>query len=86
MSFRNKKFSNTIYSALKESKSVSLRMLIEAEEDSDDAAEESASDDPFAMDDTDSSDAESNEESSDDPFGGESDNEDDTSDLSLIHI
>jgi hypothetical protein len=36
MSFRNKKFSNTIYSALKENKSVSLKMLLEDNNDEDD--------------------------------------------------
>jgi hypothetical protein len=74
MSFRNKKFSNTIYSALKENKSVSLRILIEdnkdesASEEEGASEEESASDDPFAMDDSaDNSGDENSSENTDTP-------------------
>lgn len=66
MSFRNKKFSNTIYSALKENKTVSLRMLVEEKN-------EDASEDPFAMDgaadDSGGEDSSEVKSDSDDPFG-----------------
>lgn len=90
MSFKNKKFSNTIYSTLKENKFVPLRILVEEDEDTSDkksaSNEESASDDPFAMDDSedDSGDEDSSEDKSDsdDPFGDSESSDSDESESS----
>jgi hypothetical protein len=75
MSFRNKKFSNTIYSALKENKSVSLKMLLEDNNDKDDKdtsdSKSKSSDDSKGSDNNFDFSFDSDDTEGDEPAGGD---------------